>query len=326
MWLAIALAAATSALSMFAIVPLLKRAALVDHPNHRSMHRSPTPRGGGIGIGAGMLVGFLTGVTDGSIRLDVVAVLCLAAGAVMSGLGFIDDAVGLSARVRLLTQLVLGSAIATTAINLSTSTTWLLVGAPVVGALWVAAFVNAFNFMDGINGISSLTAIVAGTWYAYLGWHLDDPTLLLGGLLAGAACGFLPWNLPHARAFLGDVGSYGIGALLACLALDAAIRHDAPLAAIAPLLLYIADTGITLLRRMIAGAQLTEAHREHAYQRAVALGPSHTTVAAYAAVASAIICLAVRFTRAPSAELLVAAILLVYLEMPTLIEHYKRAP
>lgn len=324
MWLAIACATAASVLSMVAVLPLLTRIALVDHPNHRSMHRNPTPRGGGLSVLVGIGAGFLVAALDGAIHIDSVTTLCVAATLVMGTLGLMDDVVGLSARVRLLAQLASGCAVATTAVTLSTSSTWVIVIAPVVGALWVAAFVNAFNFMDGINGISSLSAAVAGFWYAYLGWNLNDPALLLGGLLAGAALGFLPWNAPHARVFLGDVGSYSIGALLACLALDAAIKHDAPTAAIAPLIVYIADSGITLLKRARNGAQLTEPHREHVYQRLAGLGPSHLAVAMIVAGASALICIGVRFSVAPFAEVIAAIILLSYMGSPALIAKLRR--
>lgn len=324
MWLAIACATAVSGLSMFGVLPFLKRIALIDHPNHRSMHRNPTPRGGGLSVLIGIAAGFVVATFDGGVHLDVMANLTIAAALVMGVLGFLDDAVGLSAELRLLTQLIFGCAVATTAVELSTSTTWIIVIAPAVGALWVAAVINAVNFMDGINGISSLTAIVAGAWYAYLGWAFTDPALLLGGLMAGASLGFLPWNAPRARVFLGDVGSYSIGALLACLALDTAIKHDAPIAAIAPLIIYIADSGITLLKRVRNGAQLTEPHREHVYQRLAALGPAHIVVASIVAGASALICLGVRYSVPPFAEVIAGVLLVAYMASPSLIVRLRR--
>jgi UDP-N-acetylmuramyl pentapeptide phosphotransferase/UDP-N-acetylglucosamine-1-phosphate transferase len=111
----------------------------------------------------------------------------------------------------------------------------------------VVAVVNAVNFMDGINGISAVTGAVAGAAFAWLGAELDDRTLLvLGAAVAGASLAFLPWNAPRARVFLGDVGSYGLGAALAagvCLALAAG---STPEAAVGPLALYLADTGTVL--------------------------------------------------------------------------------
>jgi len=323
MFFAFASATAATALSMFALLPLLRRIAMIDHPTDRSLHAAPTPRGGGLAVVIGIATGFAVGVLDHSIHVDTLAVLCIAAALAMGAIGLMDDLVSLSARIRLVAQLAVGSAIATAAVVVSTSTTWVLVISPVVGALGGAAFVNAYNFMDGVNGISSFTAIVAGGWYAFLGSNLNDPALILGGVLAGAAFGFLPWNAPRARVFLGDVGSYSMGALLAFLALDVAIRHDAPLAAIAPLIVYITDTGTTLVRRARRGEQLTEPHREHVYQRLVTQGRSHITVAVAAAGAAGLICVAVRYTVAPFAEIISIAILLSYVMAPHLIDRMR---
>jgi UDP-N-acetylmuramyl pentapeptide phosphotransferase/UDP-N-acetylglucosamine-1-phosphate transferase len=124
--------------------------------------------------------------------------------------------------------------------------------------------------MDGINGISSFTAIAAGATFALLGNYADVEVLEYGGIaIAAALLGFLPFNFPWARIFLGDVGSYSIGAWLAMLAVIG-LRADLPPEAVfAPLALYLADTASTLVRRTTRGDKLFEPHREHTYQRLV---------------------------------------------------------
>jgi UDP-N-acetylmuramyl pentapeptide phosphotransferase/UDP-N-acetylglucosamine-1-phosphate transferase len=145
--------------------------------------------------------------------------------------------------------------------------------------LWLVAFVNAFNFMDGINGISVAQAGAA----ALVWWLVAEATAARGlgeaAAVAGAAAlGFLPLNFPRARVFLGDVGSYFLGAWLA-LVVVVGIRSGITVEAmVAPLSLYIADTALTLLRRVQHGARWAEPHRDHAYQQLVQLGWSHARV------------------------------------------------
>ena len=172
-----------------------------------------------------------------------------------------------------------------------------------------------------LNGISALNAAVGGAWFAWLGHQHDSRTLLvLGAALAGAALGFLPWNATS-RIFLGDVGSYGIGGLLAGAAV-LAWANDVPAAlCVAPLLGYLADTAWAIVRRARAGHPITEAHREHVYQRLVALGWSHLASATYTAVLSGVVVvvLAALYDDEPAAALvLVAALLCLYLSSPRL--------
>ena len=140
-------------------------------------------------------------------------------------------------------------------------------------------FVNAFNFMDGVNGISGAHAVIAGVAYACFGQWRQDPFLVAMGLaVAVGALAFLPWNAVRARVFLGDVGSYALGAALAVLAVTAVIHGVPPEAALGPLALYLADTAWTLQRRVRAGERWTEAHRTHTYQRWCDVGWTHPEV------------------------------------------------
>jgi UDP-GlcNAc:undecaprenyl-phosphate GlcNAc-1-phosphate transferase len=203
----------------------------------------------------------------------------------------------------------------------------MLVVVAALAAGLVAGYVNAFNFMDGINGISGTTAVVVGVFLAIVAHAEDETALCTAGLaIAGGALGFLPFNVPRAVIFLGDVGSYFIGAWLAALALLVVDSGAAPVVVVAPFLLYLLDTISVLVKRARRGDSLMQAHREHAYQRLVALGWSHTTVACLCAaitVSCAGLALAVR-ERSDAAQVLVlavcAVIVGVYLVLPTMLE------
>jgi UDP-GlcNAc:undecaprenyl-phosphate GlcNAc-1-phosphate transferase len=150
--------------------------------------------------------------------------------------------------------------------------------------LWLVAFVNAFNFMDGINGISCACAFVTGAAWWVVGDAAGADLLAAGGLVAAAAAlGFGPVNVPRARMFLGDAGSYFLGAWLALLAVVGLGEGAPPEAVVAPLVLYVADTATTLLRRVARGERWHEAHADHAYQRLVHAGWSHTTTTVFVA-------------------------------------------
>ena len=122
-------------------------------------------------------------------------------------------------------------------------------------AAWITGLVNVFNFMDGVNGISGVHSLIAGVAYAcYAEWG-QHPFLLAASLaVAISALLFLPWNAGRARVFLGDAGSYSLGAALAVLAADA-VLHGVPVEAVlGPLALYLADTAWTLQRRIRAAS------------------------------------------------------------------------
>ena len=174
-------------------IPLLQRAAAIDVPGLRSSHTVPTPRGGGapIAVGlilAGLLVNGLTGLTFA------------ATVAVFGAIGFTDDLRGLSAGRRLLLQGA-GSAVVASLLVLRTEMpTAAKLTAAVVLMVWVIGFVNAFNFMDGVNGISAAHAAIGGAAYAYLGaWHHDAFLVPVGAAVAVGALAFLPWNALRAR-------------------------------------------------------------------------------------------------------------------------------
>lgn len=331
---AVVLTLVVTAAAMPAVLALLRRLAVVDHPGDRSSHTTPTLRGGGLAVVLGLLVGLLLA---GTLLPQQQPLAGLAAAVISFGLvGLAEDLRGVSPLPRLGLQLL---AAAVTAAALlphlpSGLPGWLpgwLLAVVVVG--WLVGYANVFNFMDGINGISASQAIVAGIGYAALGAHLHAVPLEVGGLLAAAAgAGFLPWNFPHARVFLGDTGSYPLGALLAALAV-LTLRAGAPIeAAAAPLALYLVDTSVTLVRRIRAGEVWYLPHRAHTYQRLVRLGGTHQQVTALTAALTAVLIglgaasLTGDVTLRGLADAVGLALLLGYLLLPRLLPQRRGRP
>jgi UDP-GlcNAc:undecaprenyl-phosphate GlcNAc-1-phosphate transferase len=266
-----------------AAIPLLRRAAAIDVPGRRSSHTIPTPRGGGAPIACGLLVAAAIIHTYAALTF---AVAVSAYGAI----GLADDLRGLAAGRRLVLQGLAGVAVASLLVSRLRMPPLALAACGVAAVFWLAGFVNAFNFMDGVNGISGVHALIGGLTYACLGlWLADKFLVAAGAAVAVCALAFLPWNAIRARVFLGDVGSYGLGAALALLA-GHAVLHGVPVeAAVAPLALYLTDTSWTLLRRVRAGEPWLEAHRSHIYQRWCDAGWSHQRVAAISAAGTALL-------------------------------------
>ena len=297
-------------------VPLLRRWSVIDRPNHRSSHIVPVPRGGGAAVMVAVVAGAAVGGWPDVWPVVIPAVL-------LAIVGLTDDLRSLPARLRLTAQLVVGAGLCAWVAGGGTASGSSLPILLVIGTVGFVGFVNAFNFMDGINGISALNAMVSGAWFAWLGHSSDLPGLLvIGSVAAGGALGFLPWNAT-ARVFLGDVGSYGIGALLAGAAIFAWAGGVPSLLAIAPLLVYLADTSWVILRRARAGKSLLEAHREHAYQRLVQQGWSHLAAAAWSAGVSGACVLVLAWLYPDNrvlAVMLTVALLVAYLASPRLVE------
>ncbi|MDP6951158.1 MAG: glycosyltransferase family 4 protein, partial [Alphaproteobacteria bacterium] len=283
-------ALAAAALAWVATGALLKQLAakdILDHPNERSSHERPTPRGGGIAVVAVILLGWLllAAVEIAPWRL-IWPMVGLSVGLAL--VSWADDLRGLSPLPRFAAQL------AAVAIALSTVPLgphfpgplplWLALGGAALAWLW---FVNLFNFMDGIDAIAGVEAIAiaAGIGAIAAGLGLVDGTPWLAAVVAGAALGFLPWNRPPARIFLGDVGSVPLGFLLGWLLLSLA-AHGAWAAALILPAYFLADATLTLLRRALRGEKPWQAHREHFYQQAVRKGASHGRVSASVAVAN----------------------------------------
>lgn len=242
---------------------------VLDLPDPRRLHAVPTARGGGLGIAIVLLLAApWLGAGAAAFALGL---------AVTAGAGLIDDLRPLPAPAKLALQ-ALGA--------LPVALAWPLLPAlfgPIVSVLaaWclVVALVNIWNFMDGSNGLAASQALLFGAAMAWLSAP-GSAAAWLGLALAAGALGFLPWNLPRARLFLGDVGSHALGFAAAALAL-LALSGPAGIAPWVPVLLasaFLLDAGLTLLGRLARGEKVWQAHRLHLYQRAIAHGASHGRV------------------------------------------------
>ena len=243
------------------VIRLLRARMILDVPVGRSSHTIPTPRGGGIAVALGLLVG--TSVLNNFTWLPLIVAVVM-----FFAIGLAEDVRGLPIVVRLVLQLLTGGMVAVLLVLSAPRPPIVPAIAVALAALWIAAFTNAFNFMDGINGISGAHTVLGGMAFLTIGLLSRDPSLVVvASIVAAAGLAFLPWNIVNAKVFLGDVGSYTLGAVLAVLAVYALLRGAPIEMVLAPLALYLADTGWTLARRVVTRKDWTEPHREHAYQR-----------------------------------------------------------
>jgi UDP-N-acetylmuramyl pentapeptide phosphotransferase/UDP-N-acetylglucosamine-1-phosphate transferase len=213
----------------FALYEQLSRWNMMDHPNARSSHSRPTVRGGGIGIVAAVGFGWLLLISRGteSNMLLVIGPI----GLVLAIISFLDDLRSVPAYVRFGFHaaagfgVLYGLGLANAMFEMSPDASYRvpLTVAVVVGFLWIVGYTNAFNFMDGINGIATSQAIMTATGSALLavlsGASWTALPILFAFIVAGAAAGFMPHNFPTARMFMGDVSSAPLGFVLSALAL-----------------------------------------------------------------------------------------------------------
>ncbi len=271
-WLLLPGSALAGALLTGAVTHYLRRRAILDHPNERSSHAVPTPRGGGWGILAVLLPAW-TALGVGPWVLAGVTLL--------AAVSWLDDRHNLAPGPRLLVHV---AAVAAGLLALGDETRvfqgWLpgWLDHLLTGLAWLW-FLNLFNFMDGIDGLAGSEAVAVAGGLALVAaaggvaTGLQQPALVL----AGAAAGFLAWNWQPAKVFMGDVGSIPLGFALGWLLFAAASAGLWPAALLLPLY-FVADASITLTRRLLAGKPVLQAHREHFYQRAIQAGRSHAAV------------------------------------------------
>jgi len=317
-----------SLLVTFGVTWVLRRWSILDIPNERSFHTDPTPRGGGLGMAAGIMVASLLAPDlAGPTR-----VVILLAGSLFGAIGLFEDVVAVPALRRLI--LLVGAAASCLPwllANLNGPVAWRALVATAV-VFWLVGYANAFNFMDGINGLSGGHVLVAGlAWFA-IGLVRDLPWLAsIGLIVAAAALGFLPHNFPRARVFLGDTGSYFLGGVLGTVAVLGIRAGSPPEAILAPMAVHVADTLTTLFRRVIRREPWYEAHREHTYQRmTTALGGSHgsATLLVATAIAACSALGALSLLGDPAVRLAgdlgVLGVVALYLISPTLFERTRR--
>ena len=291
------LTAAASLCSALLIAPLMavlaRRLGVVDRPDgHRKLHASAVPLTGGptilLSVFAAMLVAKwsfpgLLGPDDGSLRF----LLCLGgASCLIVFVGLLDDRFGLRGRQKLAGQFLAALVMVPSGIMIQRVELFgypLEFGdvAPFVTLFWILGAINALNLIDGVDGLASTTGIILSLSVAavtfILGGHSDG--LFISLALAGSLCGFLVYNFPPARMFLGDSGSMLIGLILGCVALKCSVKQYAAVALIMPTAIWaipIFDVAMAIVRRRLTGRSIYATDRGHLHHCLVRQG--HTGV------------------------------------------------
>lgn len=262
-----------------------------DVPNERSSHTKVTPRGGGIAIVTAFLVGILIIHFVGhTVPIYTPYFLgFLFSSFVIAALSFYDDFHAVSFKVKL------GGQIIAIIVGLSTGIVIDMVHLPIWGEvyfgvwaypltfIWILGLTNAYNFIDGLDGFAASTAVIAALFLAYITFRQGSHFIYLASLtLAAASVGFLIFNWPPAKIFMGDVGSTFLGLAFAVMAVIAArYDHSHTSLFVVPLLLFhfIFDATFTFARRLHAGENVFAAHRSHLYQLLNRIGYSHKQLA-----------------------------------------------
>jgi UDP-N-acetylmuramyl pentapeptide phosphotransferase/UDP-N-acetylglucosamine-1-phosphate transferase len=263
---------------------------LLDVPNARSSHTRPTPRGGGLAlvvVAVGTWAALLTAYGE---TLETSHYMLLASTAAILVVSWLDDLHTLKFKHRLLIQVVAAASL----LWVAPPPHFVVIGdlgrltlgplAWPLAIIWIVGLTNAYNFMDGIDGIAGGQGVVAGlAWATFILIPSDGVIGLLGLYLAIASAAFLVFNWSPAKIFMGDVGSATLGFLFAALPFlellwDHVEIRSYWVPAAAMVWPFVFDAGFTLVRRWRRGERITEAHRSHLYQRLVIAGWSHAEV------------------------------------------------
>ncbi|NWL09263.1 MULTISPECIES: MraY family glycosyltransferase [Pseudomonas] len=246
--------------------------SMIDVPNSRSSHMVATPRGGGMAIVLSFLACLpVLGLAD-TVPLSVLVAIG-GAGTLVAVVGFMDDHYHIAARWRLCSHFAaaawmlywLGGLAPLQVFGFNLELQWF---GCILAAFYCVWMLNLYNFMDGIDGIASVEAVSVCLGMVLLSTLADAPQLVpLPLLLAAATLGFLFWNFPTAKIFMGDAGSGFLGIVLAGLSLQAAWTSQQLFWCWLILLgVFVVDATVTLIRRLLRGEKAYEAHRSHAYQ------------------------------------------------------------
>ena len=249
-----------------------KRLALpLDRPNERSLHSTPVPRTGGLGIMAGTTAGLALAGYDSLVLLLAIA---------LAGVSFLDDRRGLPIALRFGAHAIAAAIFALVCLPASA---FLAMALFTLATMWM---INLYNFMDGSDGLAGGMALFGFGAYAAGAWLGDAPAVASAAASVAAAAGaFLLFNYHPARIFMGDVGSVPLGFLAAAMGLlgwqDGLWPLWFPVLVFSP---FVVDASVTLTRRMLRGERFWQAHKSHYYQRLVQLGWGHrkTALAEYA--------------------------------------------
>jgi Fuc2NAc and GlcNAc transferase len=288
---------------------------LLDVPNARSSHATPTPRGGGLAVVIGTVTGWAVASHAGLPMLGFATLV--AGGAVVATVGFLDDKHGLSSRLRLIAH---STAAAGLVAGVTVPIVPMLGGAVDLGAVgyvlaWFAVVwsINSFNFMDGTDGIATAQAVFVFGAATVIGMSLNEPPgrWAIPAVCAAASMGFLVWNFPPARIFMGDVGSGFLGFVIAAAALACSAAQGVTLWTWFVLhAAFVVDSTVTLLRRAVQRRRLDEAHRSHTYQILARRWASHRAVLAAFGLTNVLWLLPLAFltTRVPQYGMLIGLV------------------
>lgn len=269
---------------------MLKFVRILDHPNQRSSHRNAIPKSGGISIVVTFLIGmaFIVGFGENDLIQQKYIFGFIASSILVAVISFVDDVWEKSALFKLATHVVAVVVVLSTGIVIDTlSLPWedemsLGIVGYIVSFFWILGLTNSYNFMDGIDGLVASTALIAGLFFMVISYYEGSTFVYITGytIIAGSV-GFLVYNAPPAKIFMGDVGSAFLGFVFATLAIIAARYDDSHTSfLVMPMLLFhfLFDTLFTFLRRIVIGKNPLKAHRSHLYQLRVRSGHTHLEV------------------------------------------------
>lgn len=256
---------------------------IIDNPNERSSHSIPTPRGGGVAVVCSYLLALAVLIYSQQLSVHIGLTL-IAAGFVVALLGFLDDHGHINSMLRLAIHFLVAIGVVISLGGFAEVTVFngVQLGfiANIIAVLFLVWLLNLYNFMDGINGIASVEAITItvsmAILYFILNISLNSESLWL---MAACVLGFLLWNFPKAKIFMGDACSGFLGLTLGILALIALKENLALFCAwIICMGVFVVDATYTLVKRVLSGYKMYDAHRSHSYQILARKWGSHTPV------------------------------------------------
>ncbi len=269
---------------------IIRGSKIIDTPNHRSSHTSPTPTAGGIAIVTTFFLGMgiIYLVADKTMITQKFFMGFTFSSLLIAGMSFYDDYKQKPLALRLITQMVAILAVMAFGIVINRIDLPFLsnaasgAGGYLITFVWILGLTNAYNFMDGLNGMAGGNAVITSLFLCLISFSQGSNfTYIVCYTLIAGTSGFLIFNFPKGKLFMGDVGSTFLGFTFATLAIISSLYDNAHTSfLVVPLLLFhfIYDTFFTFIRRFIAGENVFQAHRTHLYQLFNRLGYSHTIV------------------------------------------------
>lgn len=276
-------------LTVYLVLRYSRQLGLVDVPNERSSHDKPTPSGGGLGIITGLLLSFTLYLALKQPQIESSSLLCLIGCLVLIGLvGFLDDIHDLSKALRLLSHII-AAIIVIVVIGPLRSIDIPFLGdikfgfmAVPVTLIWIIGVTNIYNFMDGIDGLAGGEGVLVGAFISCTGFMVGNNLMgALGSFIAASSLGFLVFNIPPAKIFMGDSGSTTLGFVFATIAIIGSQAKGNPVPFLVFVFLlsnFLFDATITLIMRIIRKENWRVAHSKHFYQKAVKSGYTHRQV------------------------------------------------